>query len=117
MTLVVVEDPDAERYTAALASHFPGVRFAGLILTSTRGMHATQMGEMVLTQMLVLARDVPRSVLSQQQRPWERWYPQVLSAGDGPFDEVHNYDAIARVASLAGASTTSRRPWATSGPA
>ncbi len=30
MTLVVVEDPDADWYTAALALHFPGVRFAGV---------------------------------------------------------------------------------------
>lgn len=49
-----------------------------VILTSTRGMHAAQMGEMVLMQMLVLARDVPRSVRNQQQRAWERWYPRVL---------------------------------------
>jgi D-2-hydroxyacid dehydrogenase (NADP+) len=41
-------------------------------------MHATQMGEMVLAQMLVLARDVPRSVRSQRERAWERWYPRVL---------------------------------------
>jgi phosphoglycerate dehydrogenase-like enzyme len=50
----------------------------GIILTSTRGMHATQMAEMALTQMLVLARDVPRSVRNADQHLWERWSPHVL---------------------------------------
>lgn len=61
-----------DRFTPLLMSR------PDIILTSTRGMHATQMAEMALTQMLVLARDVPRVVRNMQRRVWERWSPQIL---------------------------------------
>lgn len=138
MTSVVIEDPDASQYAAALAREFTGIRFyefltaddmvrhlpellhaevlltkggsmradvvaglpaltwvqsliagvdrfvdvlgdrPGVLLTSTRGMHGEQMAEMALTQMLVLARDVPRIVRNQQRHAWQRWPPSIL---------------------------------------
>ncbi len=138
MTIVVIEDPDASRYAAALARDFPEVRFCevptpeemvrhlpalggaevlmtkggsmkpdivaglpelawvqsliagvdrfvnalaprpGVLLTSTRGMHGEQMAEMALTQMLVLARNVPLFVRNQPRHVWQRWQPSVL---------------------------------------
>ncbi len=50
----------------------------GIVLTSTRGMHASQMAEMALTQMLVLARGVQQTVLNKRRRSWDRWNPQIL---------------------------------------
>jgi len=51
-----------------------------VVVTSTRGMHGPQMSELVLLDMLSLARDFPRMLRNQQQRHWERW-PQPLLAG------------------------------------
>lgn len=44
-----------------------------MLLTSTRGMHGTQMAEMALLQMLALARDLPRMLANQQQAKWDRF--------------------------------------------
>jgi D-2-hydroxyacid dehydrogenase (NADP+) len=138
LTSVIIENPNASRYAAALARDFPEVRFyemptpedlirhlpalrgaevlmtlggsmrpdivAGLpalawvqsliagvdrfvnvlarrpsvLLTSTRGMHGEQMAEMALTQMLVLARNVPWFVHNQQRHVWQRREPSLL---------------------------------------
>jgi D-2-hydroxyacid dehydrogenase (NADP+) len=138
LTIVVIEDPDASRYAAALAPAFPEVRFCavpdpeelvrhlpalrgadvlmtkggsmkpdivaglpalawvqslvagvdrfvgvlagrpGVLLTSTRGMHGEQMAEMALTQMLVLARNIPMFARNQQRHVWQRWVPSIL---------------------------------------
>jgi phosphoglycerate dehydrogenase-like enzyme len=51
-----------------------------VVVTSTRGMHGPQMSELVLLDMLSLARDFPRMLRNQWQRRWERW-PQPLLAG------------------------------------
>lgn len=51
---------------------------SGILLTSVRGIHGPQMAEAVVTQLLVLARDVMRSVRNQQSRTWERWDPPSL---------------------------------------
>jgi len=44
-----------------------------VLLTSTRGMHGTQMAEMAIMQMLALARDLPRMLRNQQQSQWDRF--------------------------------------------
>lgn len=52
----------------------------GVVVTSTRGMHGPQMSELVLLDMLALARDFPRMLRNQQNRHWQRW-PQPLLLG------------------------------------
>jgi len=51
-----------------------------VIITSTRGMHGPQMSELVLLDMLALARNFPRMLANQRARRWERW-PQPLLSG------------------------------------
>lgn len=51
-----------------------------VVVTSTRGMHGPQVSELVLLDMLALARDLPRMLRNQQQRQWRRW-PQPLLLG------------------------------------
>ena len=53
---------------------------ADVIVTSTRGMHGTQMSELVFLQMLALSRDFPRMQRNQRAGIWERW-PQSLLWG------------------------------------
>jgi len=50
---------------------------AETLVTSTRGMHAPQMSELVFMHMLALARDLPRMLANQASAHWERW-PQPL---------------------------------------
>jgi D-2-hydroxyacid dehydrogenase (NADP+) len=51
-----------------------------VIITSTRGMHGPQMSELVLLDMLALARNFPRILANQRAHRWERW-PQPLLSG------------------------------------
>lgn len=48
------------------------------ILTSARGIHGPQVSEMALLHMLALVRDLPRMLLNQQARRWERWPQPIL---------------------------------------
>ena len=50
-----------------------------VVVTSTRGMHGPQMSELVLLDMLALARDFPRMLRNQQRQRWERWPQPVLT--------------------------------------
>ena len=50
---------------------------AGVVVTSTAGMHAPQMSEMAFLHMLVLARNYVRMLDNQRSARWERW-PQPL---------------------------------------
>ena len=94
--------------------HYAGVDFAlkqplisenpNVILTSTRGIHATNMGEYTLTMMLALARHIPAILKDQEQREWaedrhQKFLPVELR---GATVGIVGYGAIGReVARLA----------------
>jgi D-2-hydroxyacid dehydrogenase (NADP+) len=49
-----------------------------VVVTATRGIHGVPMSEAALMMMLGLARDFRRTLAQQQQRKWERFFPQLL---------------------------------------
>jgi phosphoglycerate dehydrogenase-like enzyme len=51
-----------------------------MILTSARGIHAPQVAEMATMQMIALNRQLPRAVMAQQARRWDR-FPAPILAG------------------------------------
>jgi phosphoglycerate dehydrogenase-like enzyme len=50
-----------------------------VLVTSTRGIHASQMSEMAFLLMLALNRNFPQIVRNQDQKVWERWPTKLLS--------------------------------------
>jgi len=89
---------------------------AGVIVTSTRGMHGPQMSELVFLQMLALLRDFPRMQRNQAAHVWERW-PQALLSGKtivivgiGSIAEVLAPRCKAFGMTVYGVSGSSRRP-------
>lgn len=87
-----------------------------VLVTSTRGMHGPQMSELVILQMLALARDFPRVLRNQAQRRWERW-PQpllldktVVIVGVGAIAEVLAPRCKALGMKVYGVSNASRVP-------
>lgn len=87
-----------------------------VLVTSTRGMHGPQMSELVILQMLALARDFPRVLRNQAQRRWERW-PQplllnktVVIVGVGAIAEVLAPRCKALDMTVYGVSNASRVP-------
>ena len=51
-----------------------------VIITNVRGIHGAPLSESAICSMLALARRLPRSVRSQDQRKWDRW-PSPLIEG------------------------------------
>jgi D-2-hydroxyacid dehydrogenase (NADP+) len=49
-----------------------------VVVTATRGIHGVPMSEAALMMMLGLARDFRRTLAQQEQRKWERFFPQLL---------------------------------------
>lgn len=49
-----------------------------VLVTTGRGVQATPVSEAAFSLMLALSRDMPRMVLNQLQRRWERWPSQTL---------------------------------------
>jgi phosphoglycerate dehydrogenase-like enzyme len=50
-----------------------------VLVTSTRGIHASQMSEMAFLLMLALNRNFPQIVRNQDQKVWERWPTKLLN--------------------------------------
>lgn len=50
-----------------------------VLVTSTRGIHASQMSEMAFLLMLALNRNFPQIVRNQDQKVWERWPTTLLN--------------------------------------
>ena len=63
-----------------------------ILITTTRGMHGSQMSELVFLHMLALGRDFPRMLRNQARAHWERW-PQPLL--DGKLAVIVGVGAIA----------------------
>jgi phosphoglycerate dehydrogenase-like enzyme len=49
-----------------------------IMVTSASGLHATPIGEYVLTQMLMFSKGMHRSLRAQERREWQRFMPQEL---------------------------------------
>jgi len=49
-----------------------------VLVTATRGIHGVPMSEAALMMMLALARNFRRTLAQQEQRHWERFFPQLL---------------------------------------
>jgi len=50
-----------------------------VLVTSTRGIHASQMSEMAFLLMLALNRNFPKIVRNQDKKVWERWPTKLLN--------------------------------------
>jgi len=50
----------------------------GLVVTSGRGIHGPQMGELALLLMMSLSRDFPRMLDNQRAAKWQRWSQKLL---------------------------------------
>jgi len=50
-----------------------------VLVTSTRGIHASQMSEMAFLLMLALNRNFPKIVRNQDKKAWERWPTKLLN--------------------------------------
>ncbi len=48
------------------------------IVTNIRGIHGAPVSEAIVTGMLALSRDLPRSLRAQDQHHWTRWPPRLL---------------------------------------
>ena len=49
-----------------------------VLVTNGRGVQATPVSECAFSLMLALSRDLPRMVMNQSERRWERWPSQVM---------------------------------------
>jgi D-2-hydroxyacid dehydrogenase (NADP+) len=49
-----------------------------VLLTSTRGIHSSQMSEMAILLMLSLSRNFPQLIRNQDKGIWERWPAELL---------------------------------------
>ncbi len=87
-----------------------------VVVTSTRGMHGPQMSELVLLDMLALARDFPRMLRNQQRQRWERWPQPVLTGktvvivGVGAISETLAPLCKALGMTVFGVSASTRQP-------
>lgn len=53
---------------------------AGVIVSSTRGIHGVPMSEIAFLLMLALSRDFPRTIHAQDGCKWDRWPARLLDA-------------------------------------
>lgn len=87
-----------------------------VVVTSTRGMHGPQMSQLVLLDMLALARDFPRMLRNQQRQRWERWPQPVLTGktvvivGVGAISETLAPLCKALGMTVFGVSASTRQP-------
>jgi D-2-hydroxyacid dehydrogenase (NADP+) len=63
-----------------------------MIITNVRGIHGAPLSESAICSMLALARRLPRSVRSQDQRKWDRWPSPLM---EGKTAGIYGVGAIA----------------------
>lgn len=63
-----------------------------VIITNVRGIHGAPLSESAICSMLALARRLPRSIRSQDQRKWDRWASPLI---EGKIAGIFGVGAIA----------------------
>jgi len=82
----------------------------GVTVTTVSGLHATPIGEYVLTTMLMFAKGAPRLLRAQLQREWSRYMPKELyGATVGIVGMGHIGGEVARLAHAFGCRVIATR--------
>jgi phosphoglycerate dehydrogenase-like enzyme len=86
----------------------------GVAVTTVSGLHATPIGEYVLTTMLMFAKGAPRLLRAQIRREWSRYMPKELYGSTvGIVGMGHIGGEVARLANAFGCRVIATRRWTT----